>query len=319
MTDRVVSPCRAGWCPPGFDRVFQSPIGSTVSCGCARAVRPPRETRLEIENYFSFFSRTNLTITPSGVRVPSVIPKTSSFVRFKPLLLIPFSAALWPGLLAAWTPGTYPAGSSGFTVDTAVRNDVVSFWHGVYQASEGYQNRIGWTGNYTAPAPSYNGQGTTSAAFVADVARRVNFYRAMCGVPATVLFNTGSTVVIDPTDTYRTTTNPALAAATTKAAAAQQGAYMTSRTAGASDTGSPTGKPFAGFSHTPVAADCVAWTTAAWNANYHGNIGLGFYGPGAVDAYILENVAGLSEWNSSVGHRRWLLYPPATNLATGDT
>jgi hypothetical protein len=248
-----------------------------------------------------------------------VIPKTSSFVRFKPLLLIPFSAALWPGLLAAWTPGTYPAGSSGFTVDTAVRNDVVSFWHGVYQASEGYQNRIGWTGNYTAPAPSYNGQGTTSAAFVADVARRVNFYRAMCGVPATVLFNTGSTVVIDPTDTYRTTTNPALAAATTKAAAAQQGAYMTSRTAGASDTGSPTGKPFAGFSHTPVAADCVAWTTAAWNANYHGNIGLGFYGPGAVDAYILENVAGLSEWNSSVGHRRWLLYPPATNLATGDT
>jgi hypothetical protein len=70
---------------------------------------------------------------------------------------------------------------------------------------------------------------------------------------------------------------------------------------------------------TPVAADCAAWTTAAWNANHSGNIGLGFYGPGAVDAYILENVVGLSDWNSAVGHRRWLLYPPATNFATGDT
>ena len=234
-------------------------------------------------------------------------PPSAGFIA-----LITITAALWPGLLAAWTPGTYPVGSSGFTVDPAVRNDVVAFWHGVYQASEGYQDRIGWTGNYTAPAPGYDGQGTTSAAFVADVERRLNFYRALCGVPAgTRMNNPTSTVVIAAGDAYPTASLP-LPATTTKTAAAQRGAYMIIRTL--SDRNST-----AAVSHDPVAANCVAWTTAAWNANHHGNLGSGVYGPGAVDAYMVEDIDGLVAGNSDVGHRRWLLYPPSTDFATGDT
>ena len=80
-----------------------------------------------------------------------------------------------PLSLWAWTPGTYPAGGSGFAVDTQVRNDVVSFWHGVYQASEGYWDRHAWTGNYTAASPYDSGVGTTASVFVTDTERRINF------------------------------------------------------------------------------------------------------------------------------------------------
>lgn len=228
------------------------------------------------------------------------------------------------GFLGAWTPGTYPVGSSGFSVDTQVRNDVVAFWHAVYKASEGYESRHGWTGNYTAAAPYDSGVGTLSTTFIGDVERRLNFHRALCGVPAAAKMNTGSTVVIDandPTNLYHPASNPPLAAATTKGAAAQRGAYMIARTYGYFDgtTHPPLGDAYAGVSHNPDAAKCVAWTTAAWNANHHGNLALGHYGPGAVDSYFAENAAGISDWNTNVGHRRMLLHPVSTDFATGDT
>ena len=229
-----------------------------------------------------------------------------------------------PGLLCAWTPGSYPAGSTNFTVNAAVRNDVVAFWHGVYQASEGYQDRLGWTGTYDAPAPNCDGQGTTSAAFVTDVERRLNYFRAMCNVPATAKMNTGATVLIDatdPTNLYHPASVPPLAAATTKSAAAQRAAYMIIRTYGYADaTGvhPPLGGGYAGLFHEPDAAKCVAWTTAVWNANHHGNLAMGFYGPGAINAYLAEDVSGTSRWNSDVGHRRMLIHPVSTDFATGD-
>ena len=231
-----------------------------------------------------------------------------------------------PCLLCAWTPGTYPAGSTNFTVNTAVRNDVVAFWHGVYQASEGYQDRLGWTGNYDAPAPNCDGQGTTSAAFVTDVERRLNYFRAMCNVPATATMNTGATVLIDatdPTNLYHPASTPPLAAATTKSAAAQRAAYMIIRTYGYADTGGVhpplAAGAYGGLYHEPDAAKCVAWTTAAWNANHLGNLAMGFYGPGAINAYMAEDVSGTSTWNSDAGHRRMLIHPVSTNFATGDT
>lgn len=229
------------------------------------------------------------------------------------------------GWLGAWTPGTYPAASSNFTVDTAVRNDVVSFWHGVYQASEGYQNRHGWTGNYTAAAPYDSGVGTTAAVFVTDVERRLNFYRAMCNVPAATRLNTGATVLIDatdPTNLYHPASTPPLAASTTKSAAVQRAAYMIVRTYGYSQNGvivPPLGDASAGISHDPLQAKCVGWTTAVWNANHYSDIGYGYYGPGAVDSYMAEDVAGTSTWNSDTGHRRMLIHPVSTDFATGDT
>lgn len=211
---------------------------------------------------------------------------------------------------AAWEPGTYPATSRGFTVDTMDREDVISFWHGVYVASDGYQDRVGWTGNFLVPPPILTGEGTVSAAFVTDVERRVNYYRAMCGLAANVRVNTGSKVVIDPADPHKPAAN------ITKAAAAQRAAYMVIRTY---NTSLAPGNVSKAMSHAPNPADCVGWTAAAWNANANGNISFGFFGPRAIDAYIAEDVAGVSGWNSNVGHRRWLLYPPSTDIATGDT
>jgi hypothetical protein len=242
------------------------------------------------------------------------------------LKTIAVALAAWPGWLTAWVPGTYPAGSCNFTVDAQNRNDVVAFWHGVYQASEGYQDRHGWTGNYgnyDATPTTPGAEGLMSPAFVTDVERRLNFFRALCGVPSGARLNTGATVLTDAADLHTP------AAGTTKATAAQQAAYMAIRTYGYSLNGviyPPLGSPNdlnayeAGCIHEPLQAKCVAWTAAAWNANHNGNVGHGSYGPGAIDYYLGENAtnsAGVD--NIKAGHRRWALYPPATNYASGDT
>ncbi|MCW1924223.1 thrombospondin type 3 repeat-containing protein [Luteolibacter arcticus] len=202
-------------------------------------------------------------------------------------------------LMAAFAADA-PVPTRGFEVDTSSRNDVVAFYHSIYQASEGYQNRVAWTGNYTSTAAG--AEGTTSAVFAGDVERRLNYHRALAGVPATVRVNTGSTVNILAADPYKP--DPS----TTKAAAAQRSALMIVRTY--PNNG--------GLSHTPPQTN-TAWTAAAWNANKNGNLALGFYGPGAVDAYVQENVIGISNWNVDVGHRRWLLSHWSTDFATGDT
>jgi hypothetical protein len=88
---------------------------------------------------------------------------------------------------AAWSPGTAQAeAASGFVVDTADRRDVLAFYHTIYQASEGYAGRINWTGDVTTGVA-----GTTGEAFQIDVLRRVNFYRALVGVRAGVIFDAG--------------------------------------------------------------------------------------------------------------------------------
>lgn len=232
------------------------------------------------------------------------------------LLLLPLALT---GPAWSWEPATYPVSSSGFSVDTRSRNDVISFWHGVYLASEGYDERHGWTGSYAAAEPYDSGVGVTSAAFVADVERRINFYRALAGVPASIRLNTAdATVVIAPADPHQPP------ATTLKRDAAARAAYMLIRTYGPYENGNPKpplGNPWAALNHNPAQAGCVAWTPAAWNANHNGNLAIGYFGPGAIDAYLADEIGtgGTSEWNTAVGHRRWVLYPRSTNMATGDT
>ncbi len=85
----------------------------------------------------------------------------------------------------AWQPGTgSPAAVDGFSVNTASRRDVLSFYNCVYQASENYAANMGWTGNVATGSA-----GTTTATFKDDVRRRINFYRAMVGQPADIVFN----------------------------------------------------------------------------------------------------------------------------------
>lgn len=207
----------------------------------------------------------------------------------------------------AWTPGLDPENpeqipTRGLSVNRNSRNDVVAFWQSVYKGSEGYEKRVNWTGNYSG------NPGTVSKAFIGDVERRVNFFRAMCGIPADVRFNTSATVVIEDGDAHKPSSS------TLKSTAAQASALMLIRNYNFNTGFDPA------IDHDP-ASHLTGWSTAAWNANAKGNLAFGVYGPTAMTEYVLEELASgsvTSTWNSLVGHRRWLLYPDATNFATGD-
>ncbi len=96
------------------------------------------------------------------------------------IALIGWAPGLW-----AWTPGTgSPTAVQGFTVNATSRTDVLSFYHTIYTASDGYVQNMAWTGNLSTGTP-----GTTSAAFKDDVRRRINFYRALTGQPADITFD----------------------------------------------------------------------------------------------------------------------------------
>ncbi len=195
-----------------------------------------------------------------------------------------------------------PVPSRGFNVNIKERNSVLAFWHSTYMASEGYHNRVNWTGNYKG------NNGSTSLAFVRDVERRTNFFRALCGVSSDIRFNTSAEVVIEPSDPFKPSAD------TSKTSAAQASALLIARNYNDA-TGSSTA-----FAHNPLPT-VVGFSAAAWNGNAMGNLAMGLYGPGAVDGYFLEEVGSgsvTSPWNNRVGHRRWLLFSEASNFATGD-
>lgn len=185
-----------------------------------------------------------------------------------------------------WSPGVAsPMPATNLIVNPGSRNDVLSFYQNVYLASENYATAIAWTGNVGTC-----NEGTLPAAYTTLVQRRINYFRALAGVPATISMNDTSTVVTTG-DIY------SASAATTKAVAAQKGALILSR----SNT----------LTHEPDGLPC--FTITGGNGCYFGNIAIGVYGPPAMDAYMRED-----EYNQEVGHRRWILYDSATSFATGD-
>ncbi len=207
----------------------------------------------------------------------------------------------------AWIPGTIPSpplrmASQGLAVDSQNRVDVIAFWHAVYLASEGYGKRINWNGNLSG------NNGTISGEFVDDVERRVNYFRAMSGLPGDVGVNTGSRVVIGISDRHIPD------ALTLKSTAAQSAALLLVRNYNPNTGANPA------ITHNPPNS-LVGWSSASWNGAAKGNFAFGLYGPGAVTEYLVErfanNTAG-SDWNTLVGHRRWVLNPGATDFATGD-
>jgi hypothetical protein len=207
----------------------------------------------------------------------------------------------------AWEPGTYPTPpqrmqSSEFSVNRFERNDVVAFWHAVYQASEGYEKRVGWTGDFAG------NNGSTSSIFEEDIERRLNYFRAMCGVRANAGVNTNSTVFIDPNDAHKPSPG------TLKSTASQNAALMILRNYNP-DTGTNPA-----LSHNPP-SNLTGWSSSAWNAAYRGSFAFGLFGPGAITEYMIERISSAgatSAWNSEVGHRRWNIYPNATDFASGD-
>lgn len=93
---------------------------------------------------------------------------------FRPLALV---------VLALLVPASRALAQSGaLSVDTASREDVRQFFRAVYFASENVP--MNWTGSYATGNP-----GDTSSAFKEATRLRINFYRALVGIPADITFN----------------------------------------------------------------------------------------------------------------------------------
>jgi len=169
----------------------------------------------------------------------------------------------------AWFPGVgNESDTTGFIVDTESRNDVISFWNCVYMESEGFES--------LSP---------TSTDFKNDVQRRINYYRAMAGMTASIDLTSTSTVVSDS----GTPSNAQVNANTTKQAAAEAAAAMLSANTSeffnnggvANGSDNPHNPPLSWISDPNIAR----------NGAFHSNLAIGLYGPGAIDAYISEDEA----------------------------
>jgi uncharacterized protein YkwD len=135
--------------------------------------------------------------------------------------------------------------TGGFTVTTASREASRVFYSTVYAASEGIPE--GWTGNILSGVP-----GTNSPQFDEAVLRRINYYRAMAGVPAAVTF--------DPDYARKT----------------QQAALMMSANRQ--------------LSHTPPTT-WIYYTAEGAEAAGKSNLALGYSGPAAIDGLIFDTGA----------------------------
>lgn len=206
----------------------------------------------------------------------------------------------------AWSPGVgSESASSGFVVDTQSRNDVISFWHSVYSESNGYQDRLAWNGSIANNEP-----GSTSTAFKKDIQRRINYYRAMAGMSANILINTGSETVSSSPD-FDTPDG------TTKQDAAQAAAFMLSKNTAEFQLGGSVSSGSANPHNPPE--NWVQDNSTARNGAYHSNIAIGHYGPTAIDEYISEDSQGAGgAENSDVGHRRFIFNSRLQEVATGD-
>ncbi len=136
-----------------------------------------------------------------------------------------------------------------------------------------------WTGSTSACEP-----GTTSAAYRQATIDRINYFRAMAGVPADVVENTNLSA-------------KAQAAAVMFAAEAdRRGDYS------------------AVIKHTGIEPSYACYTSTGATSASVSNLYQGRSGPVAIDGYIID--PGIGNW--SVGHRAWLIGPSLTEVGIGD-
>lgn len=151
----------------------------------------------------------------------------------------------------AWTPRASPRGpqlQSELQVNRDDRSAVVAFYNSTYKASQGVADN--WNGSIDTCTP-----GTTSAAYRNATLLRVNYYRAMVGLPANV--------VLDSTFNSKNQANALMISA--------QGA----------------------LSHTPDTS-WACYTAAGAEAAGKSNIAIGRAGPEAIDLYMDDHGAGNS-------------------------
>ncbi len=178
-----------------------------------------------------------------------------------PLRLLPLLCLLATG--QAQTAGVPP-------ISTRDRAQVCEHYRLYYESSKGVAP--GWTGSVAEGIA-----GAVSALYLRATLRRINYFRAMAGLPGNVVF--------DPVNNARCQEAALMMAATGKVA------------------------------HDP-SRDWKFYTPAAALAAAHADLNLnqrGDQGPGAINRYMADP----GPLNACVGHRRWLLNPVATVMGAG--
>ncbi len=203
---------------------------------------------------------------------------------------------------ATWLPGAggvVPA--SGFVVDGGSRAEVQSFFNTVYLASKDVDGSMGWTGSYDSVTGTV---GTTTLTYREHVRRRVNFYRGLAGLSADITFGAFPAANDVP--------GPRVPDGTSKTLCGMEASYMNC-------VESIYGGVDFVLSHDPPDT-YYGWSARAWNACAHSNLAIGYWGPEAIDAYMLDDGIAESDLynNVNVGHRRWLLFPRGQDMASGD-
>lgn len=196
----------------------------------------------------------------------------------------------------AWLPGTgVLTGTDGplafkaadtFTLVTTNRSEVLSFYNCVYKASENYAAEMSWSGNVTTHV-----SGTTSTAFKEDVRRRINFYRALTGLPADIVFSG------------------------TESSMCQDAALMFAVNNRLDHYPNPTWSFFLTTGSTAASNSNIALVHSTVNIPISSLLSSElYYGPPAIDGYIADTGTN----NAAAGHRRWLLYTQQQTMGTGD-
>lgn len=118
---------------------------------------------------FLFFISTSVVVADAGVAVTVGAPRFPTSLE-----------GLYP------TDKRPLAIEGGFIVDPTARETARLFYNTVYMSSVGVAS--GWNGNVNVPTCD---AGTTSSDYQAATRRRVNWYRAMAGIPASIVFDSG--------------------------------------------------------------------------------------------------------------------------------
>jgi hypothetical protein len=218
--------------------------------------------------YASFFSVT--TVTSAGSLLPLNSPQMNQLADVLQYPDTPLPAERISKSLLRLSSVFTRTGSFG-TLDLSIRDISAAFYLSVYASSN--NTPIDWSGHLSACDA-----GDTAAVFKDAVLTRVNWYRAMAGIPDGVTFFTGSGSYSEKS---------------------QEAALIMSSNNS--------------LSHFPPSHwDCYSadGSEAASSSNLH----LGHYGWNAIDGYMIDNGSN----NSVAGHRRWILYPQTQLMGTGD-
>lgn len=172
-------------------------------------------------------------------RTRSAPTKRRSAVLGAAIVALALSAAV---ARAETTPAAPVQSEAGSFVSLSTRSGSGSFFHAQYRPGE--TSAIGWTGSVSTCDP-----GTTSSAFKRSVLRRINYFRAMAGVPSDVTF------------------------AAWQSSRAQAAALMMSANGA--------------LSHSPTSAWTCFSDNGATGAG-SSNLALGLMGADAIDAYIAD-------------------------------